>query len=51
MPLMWDLHHILTGHGLGLHGLYSLSVGKNGLLSFGNALYLRTKDLEKTQPR
>lgn len=48
MPLMWDLHAILTGHGLGLHGLYSLYAGKSGLLSFGNALYVRRDDFAPT---
>ena len=40
MPLMWDLHAQLGEAGFRLHGLYSLWAGKNGLLSFGNALYI-----------
>jgi FkbM family methyltransferase len=41
MPLMWDLHGQLGEAGFGLCGLYSLLRGGNGLLSFGNALYMR----------
>jgi hypothetical protein len=41
MPLMWDLHAQLRGAGFRLHGLYSLVSGRNGLLSYGNALYLQ----------
>jgi FkbM family methyltransferase len=41
MPLMWDLHAQLCEFGFRLRGLYSLYAGRSGLLSFGNALYLR----------
>jgi FkbM family methyltransferase len=41
MPLMWDLHAQLGEVGFRLHGLYSLYAGGNGLLSFGNALYVQ----------
>ena len=40
MPLMWDLHAQLKEVGFRLNGLYSLVSGRNGLLSYGNALYL-----------
>jgi FkbM family methyltransferase len=41
MPMFWDLNAQLTNFGFGLRGLYSLSSSNDGLLSFGNALYLR----------
>jgi FkbM family methyltransferase len=42
MPLMWDLHAQLSKFGFRLYGLYSLYAGGNGLLSFGNALYMQS---------
>ncbi len=39
MPLMWDLNAHLQSRGFKLYGLYSLSRGSTGCLSYGNALY------------
>jgi FkbM family methyltransferase len=44
MPMFWDLNAQLSNFGFGLRGLYSLSSSRDGLLSFGNALYLRRSD-------
>ena len=44
MPMFWDLNAQLSNFGFGLRGLYSLSSSHDGLLSFGNALYLRRSD-------
>jgi FkbM family methyltransferase len=41
MPMFWDLNARLSNFDFGLRGLYSLSSSNDGLLSFGNALYLR----------
>jgi FkbM family methyltransferase len=40
MSTFWDLHGQLNSFGFGLCGLYSLNSAHDGLLSFGNALYL-----------
>jgi len=40
MSTFWDLNGLLNNFGFGLCGLYSLNSSGNGLLSFGNALYL-----------
>jgi FkbM family methyltransferase len=44
MPMFWDLNTQLNNFGFGLYGLYSLSPTREGLLSFGNALYVRRAD-------
>jgi FkbM family methyltransferase len=44
MPMFWDLNALLSNFGFGLRGLYSLSSSNDGLLSFGNALYLQRSD-------
>jgi FkbM family methyltransferase len=41
MPLMWDQHAELLGHGFRLHRLYSLTAGRDGSLDYANALYVR----------
>jgi len=51
MPLMWDLHAQLSEFGFRLYGLYSLYAGKNGLLSFGNALYMQSQEATKDQSK
>jgi FkbM family methyltransferase len=41
MSMFWDLNAQLSSFGFGLCGLYSLCPTHDGLLSFGNALYLQ----------
>ena len=43
MPMMWDIHAQLSEVGFKLHGLYSLLRDGNGLLSYGNALYMQAE--------
>lgn len=44
MSTFWDLNAQLNNFGFGLCGLYSLNSAHDGLLSFGNALYLLRSD-------
>jgi hypothetical protein len=44
MSTFWDLNAQLNNFGFGLCGLYSLNSAHDGLLSFGNALYVLRSD-------
>ena len=49
MSLFGDLNTHLNKFGFGLCGLYSLSSSGDGFLSFGNALYLRHAESDRSE--
>jgi hypothetical protein len=49
MSLFEDLNANLNRFGFGLCGLYSLNSSGDGFLSFGNALYLRHAESDRSE--